>query len=330
MALPKSSSLIRKIQKARGSSLISYITSDRQPGNLLSTKIASDVIDLFYEHLKGIGKVKRISLFLNSSGGSLDTPWPLVNLIREFCDYFEVIVPRYARSAATLISLGANKIVMTPLSQLSPIDPEGSFDGGKVRIEVENISGFLDFAMEKVGLNEQESLTEALKLLAAEVKPTILGSLNRTHSLIRRLAENLLKTHLTEMSAETQLCQIVENLTEKLFSHQHMIGRREAKDIIGFKDIIQDADEDMRSPVDGLLSEYFGFIEELSVFNPESILGAKNQVEYVAHRAVIESLGLAHVFESHITIKKENQQIEVKPTSHGWIKYERGNKHGNI
>ena len=46
-----------------------------------------------------------------------------MNLIRNFCKYFEIIVPFNCHSAGTIISLGANRIVMTKQATLGPIDP---------------------------------------------------------------------------------------------------------------------------------------------------------------------------------------------------------------
>lgn len=329
MPLPSSLSLLKKIEKSRGSRVISYITSNRQPGNLFSTKVASDIIPLFYEHLKLIGKTPKISLFLNTLGGDLNTPWPLVNLIREFCDQFEVIVPSDAKSAGTLICLGANKIIMTPLSQLSPVDPEGRFkrNGKEIRLEVEDVLGFVDFVKEKIGLNEQASLSEALKLLCNEVDPTIVGSVNRTLSLIRRLSENLLKLHLTDISSQSQIEQIVDHLTQKLFSHIHSTGRKEAKDLLGFKEIVEYADSTIWKFSDLLLSKYHDFIEEKTFFNPSVVLGNKTELTYKANRAILESLSHGNIFETHYNIIKDpDDKITMNNIFQGWVKYERGDK----
>ena len=40
-----------------------------------------------------------------------------------YCDDLTVIVPHKAHSSGTVISLGANRIVMTKQATLSPIDP---------------------------------------------------------------------------------------------------------------------------------------------------------------------------------------------------------------
>jgi len=43
--------------------------------------------------------------------------------------YIEVIVPTYAMSAGTMISLASNKIIMGRQSQLGPIDPQMPIGG---------------------------------------------------------------------------------------------------------------------------------------------------------------------------------------------------------
>ncbi|MBN2280371.1 MAG: hypothetical protein JXQ65_07320 [Candidatus Marinimicrobia bacterium] len=330
MPLPKSDTLLKKLEKTRNSKLISYITSNRQPGNLFPTRVAQDIIPLLYEHLKsicnGTKKISKISLFLNTLGGDLNAPWPIVNLLREFCEQFEVIIPRDAKSAGTLMCLGANRIVMSPISQLSPVDPEGVFqrDGKKQRIEVEDVLGFVDFAKERIGLNEQESLSEALKLLCNEVNPTIVGSVNRTLSLIRRLSENLLKLHLTDISSQAQIEQIVGHLTQKLFSHNHSIGRDEAKNLLGFKDIIEYADDGVWEVSDLLIAEYHDFLNENKPFNPQDHLTENGEGTFEASRAILETTNHGHVYEAtYNVIKDQNQGIKINVVSQGWKKYER-------
>ncbi|KKT50265.1 MAG: hypothetical protein UW40_C0007G0040 [Parcubacteria group bacterium GW2011_GWF2_44_17] len=104
--------------------MITYTTSDRQ--GPVNARIAMDVIPIMSRHLQNIGKVEKIDLFLYSSGGDTMVPWRLVSMIREFCDSFAVLVPYKAHSAATMVALGADEIVMTNMGELSPIDPSTS------------------------------------------------------------------------------------------------------------------------------------------------------------------------------------------------------------
>jgi len=79
----------------------------------MEAQIANDATDSFIEQLDNIGIVPRITLLLHTNGGSTLAAWNITNLIRQFCDDFEVILPVKARSAGTLMCLGANRIIMT-------------------------------------------------------------------------------------------------------------------------------------------------------------------------------------------------------------------------
>src|SRR4030042_3001526 len=113
--------IIKKIEEKRSSKVITYITSDRQ--GPVNARVAMDIIPIISNQLRKIGKTEKIDLILYSAGGDTLVPWRLVSMIREYCDKFSVIIPYKAPSAATMITLGADEIVMTDLSELSPIDP---------------------------------------------------------------------------------------------------------------------------------------------------------------------------------------------------------------
>lgn len=70
-------------------------------------------------------KEKDVLLILWSNGGSIEPAYQLSKLCRQYAaEKFVVVVPRQAKSAATLIAIGADEIHMGPLSQLGPIDPQ--------------------------------------------------------------------------------------------------------------------------------------------------------------------------------------------------------------
>jgi len=68
-------------------------------------------------------KFKKITLFLQSGGGILEAAIKYVDIITHYANHFDVIVPMMAKSAATLISLSAESLFMTPVSELGPVDP---------------------------------------------------------------------------------------------------------------------------------------------------------------------------------------------------------------
>ena len=107
--------LYKKLEKQLKSHVLVYVTGDR-PG--FETQIAGDTIDLFIEQLDKIGIVKKISLYLYTRGGDTAAAWNIINLLRQYCDELQVIVPHKAHSAGTIISLGANSIIMTKQATL--------------------------------------------------------------------------------------------------------------------------------------------------------------------------------------------------------------------
>lgn len=86
--------------------------------------LSSEDIGILADVLLGIGDVKTLNLILESPGGDGTQVEKFVSLCRSSCKRFRVIIPNEAKSAATLISLGADEIVMGPCSELGPIDAQ--------------------------------------------------------------------------------------------------------------------------------------------------------------------------------------------------------------
>jgi len=322
--------VIFDLEKARNSKVLVYITGDRKvangPGDALATGVALDVLPLFKNILTSIKKTKKITLVLYTNGGHLNTPWPLVNLIREYCEIFEVVVLERALSAGTLISLGADKIVMSPYSFLSPIDPAANIqneNSQKKKFEIEDIIGYIDFVKEKIGITEQQALCEIMKDLTKEIAPTMLGSFNRTHSLVRRIAKELLSLH-KEPVTERQSKEIIENLVQKLFSHDHLISRREAR-CIGFDTLIEYSDEKTEKVLTNLFKNYSKLLELDNDFNPVVEVGKAEKKEIDLIRAVIHSEKIKYNFKTKCLAQKivdpaGNNQFAINFSEQKWTK----------
>jgi hypothetical protein len=67
---------------------------------------------------------RELDLFLHSPGGSAEAAESIVEYLRTRFDHIRVIVPVAAMSAATMMALAADEIVMGAHSQLGPIDPQ--------------------------------------------------------------------------------------------------------------------------------------------------------------------------------------------------------------
>lgn len=334
---------IKKIEELRGSKVITYFTSDRQ--GPMNARIAMDVIPIFSQQLRKIGKQEKIDLFLYSSGGDTMVPWRLVSMIREYCDQFSVIIPYKAHSSATMIAIGADEIVMSDLSEISPIDPstanvfnptDPANPQNKIPISVEDVMAYFDLAKDKFGIKNDEDLAKVFNKFTEsnpQIHPLALGNVNRTHNLIRLLAKRLLKSH-TKPMREEEIEKIVDFLTEKLYSHQYFIGRKEAKEDLGIK-TVKDADAELATLMSDLFEEYKKEMELDILWSPEKELGqnaVSNNKNYKI--AVIESLEISNQCEVSIEYKKQQvnitqqtpqgpvnipqEQIGVKVVGQGW------------
>lgn len=81
--------------------------------------------DQIYDAVSDLNKEKDILMFLLSDGGTIEPAYLISKTCKRLCkEKFVVTIPRRAKSAATLIALGANEIHMGLLSELGPIDPQ--------------------------------------------------------------------------------------------------------------------------------------------------------------------------------------------------------------
>ena len=68
-----------------------------------------------------------ITVLLNSPGGDVDAAEKLLHMLTEAVapsGSLDVVVPNAAKSAATIIALGAHELTMSDTSELGPIDPQ--------------------------------------------------------------------------------------------------------------------------------------------------------------------------------------------------------------
>lgn len=302
--------LIASIEAERNSKVVTYFLSDRRGGQ---AQVAEDAIRPMYDHLRGIGPTQKIDLFLYSVGGLTEVPWRIVTMIREFAEEFAVLVPYKALSAATMIALGADEIVMGRKGELGPIDPQLSIQRGgeggtavQEQIAVEDIMSYVRFVREKAGLSDQTALVGPVSALADKLDPWILGQINQAHSHIRLVARKLLTARSKQQAPEEQRIRvIVETLAEKIYQHGHAIGRHEAEDI-GLKVI--------RPPqqVENLMWELYEAYEELckvrQPIDPRTFIPS-GQDEHSERLVMgcIESVALAHHFTADLRGRNKRQ-----------------------
>jgi hypothetical protein len=255
--------------------------------------------------------VPRIDLFLFSLGGDTIVPWRLVNLVREYCQELGVLIPYKAHSAATLIALGADEIVMGSMAELSPIDPSISTPFNppdpknprepKTEISVEDVTGFVNLAREKVDITDQDNLIRVLEKLSEHVHPLALGAVYRSHALIRLLAAKLLALHMKSPADAQRIPKIVDDLAEKLYYHNYLIARSEAEEL-GLR--VTRSSSTLENSTWPLYLSYEAEMDLGQPFDPLVYLQEKDKAEIKKPIALVESRGLRSSFRKRVRMQR--------------------------
>jgi hypothetical protein len=111
----KTQALIARIGETLGAPLLAYWNNPR------GSVCPNDVIAL-YEVLGKLGHQKTLYLFLKSGGGSGQSSLRIVSLLRQHCDRLIAVIPLECASAATMIALGSDQVLMGPRAYLTAVD----------------------------------------------------------------------------------------------------------------------------------------------------------------------------------------------------------------
>lgn len=310
--------ILKKIEKRRNSRAILYVTGDR-PG--METQIHDDVYDKFVNILDSIGSVEKISLILYTRGGNTLAAWSIVNLIRQFCKEFEVILPNKSLSAGTLISIGANPIIMTKQATLGPVDPsingplnpgiEGAPPEVKFPVSVEAVNGFFELAKSHMKEPDSQSIKDLVIQLSNMVHPLVLGEVYRSKTQIEMLANKLLSYTNTNPD---NIVKIVSFLCSESGSHDYTIHRREALEL-GL--LIEKPDDEFYKDIKALYDDFAKDLKLSENWNPISLVANINSATFNNKRTLLESsCGKSYNFVTEGNVKKltnlNNQQIDIQ------------------
>ena len=225
--------LYEEIETLRERPLICYVTSIRPQA---SGQIAADVIPEIIKQINEIPTVNQeVDLLVVSNGGDGITAARIISLLRERFKKVAVLLPYVAYSAATLLALGADEIVMHPFSNLGPVDPQlvitrpgpnGTLE--RMSYGTEDLRNYFAFVRSEVGISDQAQMAKAFEMLCEAVGPIPIGLAKRSAQLSLALGEKLLNLHMKDSS---QAKAITETLSRSYHHHGYPLGRSEAKNI---------------------------------------------------------------------------------------------------
>jgi len=198
----------------------------------------------FVSMLKSVGVTANLDLVVVSPGGDGTAAEKILGLCRRYCTkQLRVVVPLYAKSAATLLALGADEILMGETSELGPIDAQVDVlqDGLTQQVSADHF-----LRAKRMCIHEMRSSDKA-RAEAAQIQLTLLSPAFLQHcqdlmNFSRKFAKDQLWAHmfreelkLDATEWDDKIEKIVKNLTA---SSKHLLHGR----MITADDISKDND----------------------------------------------------------------------------------------
>ena len=211
--------LIKQIQIRTGRRLICYVSGSR-------CFIDRDDTIPFADFLYHVRQGECLELLLHTPGGNVDAAEKLVRMIRRKVDdaEFHIVVPEFAKSAGTLMVLGADQVVMSDTSELGPIDPQIRLPNSNGHITRQAVQNYLD-AYEEI--NERliaEPDNVAARLMLSKLDPTIVKLCQVAVDRARQSAEYLLRHGMFRHGGPWTLPASELLDTRRWLSHSQMIA----------------------------------------------------------------------------------------------------------
>lgn len=202
-------SLLNEIRKQRKNPLLLLNLIEVSPASVLKIE----------QILRG-KKFKELDVLLQTNGGDIHSAYNIVKLLRKSASIVNIVVPLFAKSAGTLISLCGDKIIMSDISELGPLDTQiaesrrGDFEytsalnGFKALEQIqahalENIDLATKMIVQKSGLKISEAIGLAIRFsgetsacLYNQLDPMDIGEYKRALEIAERYGHIILLRYM--------------------------------------------------------------------------------------------------------------------------------------
>ena len=172
-----------------------------------------------YELLARKERVKHLYFCISSDGGNGIAALRIVNILRNSCEKLTLLVPANCASAATMLALGADEIIMGPLAFLTAVDTSLTHDlspvdknNSLVSVSMDELNRVMKLWQENIKTNDENPY----KTLYNYIHPLVFGAVDRASSLSLKICREILSYHLND---EEKIMQIAQKLNSDYPAH---------------------------------------------------------------------------------------------------------------
>jgi ATP-dependent protease ClpP protease subunit len=180
--------LIRTIEDECNRRLICYVSGKE-------ATIDRDDIVGFMEMLHNIPPEADVDLLLHTRGGDVDAAEKLMTLVQATVGgrQLRVIIPDFAKSAGTLMTLGADTFIMSDSSELGTIDPQIWSEDGHGKEVCHSVLSYLDAFRTYAEALYKNPDDPVARVMLGKLDPTTLRNFESIRDRARNFAEDQLK-----------------------------------------------------------------------------------------------------------------------------------------
>lgn len=179
--------LIAQINSKVRTHLLCYVSGRR-------AEVERDDIFGLVDALHNVPRGESIDFLLHTRGGDLDVAEKLIFQVQSAVGEarLRVIVPDFAKSAGTLMALGANAIVMSDPSELGPIDPQIVLSDDHGNELTHSVLDYLEAVEEHADALRRNPNDPAAKMMLEKLDPTTVSRFESVRDRARVVAEKQL------------------------------------------------------------------------------------------------------------------------------------------
>ena len=217
--------IIKEIQGCTNRPLICYVSADR-------CRIDREDTLHFNDLIHNLTPEQDADFMLHTLGGDPDIAEKLARLVRSKVGEakLQVIVPEHAKSAGTLMVLGADAVVMSDTSELGPIDPQMLIIDNNAIPRWQPVQDYLDAYDEACRTLAQNPNDVAAQIMLGKLDPTIVKRCLAVKERARQSAEKVLRNGMFRNNDGNWSLTVSELLnTRQWLTHSQSISWEEAR-----------------------------------------------------------------------------------------------------
>lgn len=244
---PQLAEVVQKLESDLGSPV--WLLLQRGLSHSPLDQISRELYEAIFLSRRELRACSSPIVVIDSPGGDANAAFQISSLLRRHCGGFKAVVPRYAKSAATLLALGADDVILGRDAEVGPLDAQ-IFDP-----DTERYGSALDEvqALERLNAAALDQIDQTMFLLldrtgkkVDKLMPLIMTFTSQT---IAPLLDKIDIVHYTERARVLKIAEeyatrllhprhsnpeaVARRLVNAYPAHDFVIGREELDRLLG-------------------------------------------------------------------------------------------------